>query len=161
MIDHSPASAPDLTPRPTAALTPTPAHHFRLQLSSTRRGARLARLLVEQQLEEWGLPRTHPVTRAVVAVTAELAANAVTHGRTPGRDFEVRPALAAAHVRVEVGDTRPDRLPPLPDATSAASPPPGTATSGRGLLLVDAFATRWGCEQRSRFVKTVWAEVSL
>ncbi|MFI0087444.1 hypothetical protein [Streptomyces bobili] len=30
-----------------------------------------------------------------------------------------------------------------------------------GRILVDAFATRWGCEQRSRFTKTVWAEVSL
>ncbi|MEU6536465.1 ATP-binding protein [Streptomyces sp. NPDC047000] len=141
--------------------TPAPAHHFRVQLSSTLRGARLARLLVEQQLEEWGLPRTVPVTRAVVAVTAELSANAVTHGRTPGRDFEVCLTLTEAHVRVEASDTRPDRLPPLPDATTpAVSPPPDTATTGRGLLLVDAFATHWGCERRSTFVKTVWAEVS-
>ncbi|WP_086770774.1 ATP-binding protein, partial [Streptomyces bobili] len=145
-----------------------PAHLFRVQLSPTRRGARLARLLVEQQLEEWGFPRTVPVTRALVAITAEFAANAITHGRTPGRDFEVRLSLCASQVRVEVSDTRPDRLPPLPplpplpdDSTPAASPPPDTATSGRGLLLVDAFATRWGCEQRSRFTRTVWAEVSL
>lgn len=153
-----------MLPSPTTspAHTPAPARHFRIQLSSTLRGARLARLLVEQQLEEWGFPRTVPVTRAVVAITAELAANAATHGRTPGRDFEVRLSLTAAQVRVEVSDTRPDRLPPLPDTTTpAASPPPGTATSGRGLLLVGAFATRWGCEQRGKFVKTVWAEVSL
>jgi anti-sigma regulatory factor (Ser/Thr protein kinase) len=153
-------------PSPTTSPAPAPAptRHFRIQLSSTRRGARLARLLVEQQLEEWGLPRTAPVTRAVVAVTAELAANAVTHGRTPGRDFEVRLSLTAAQVRVEISDTRPDRLPPLtspPDGTPpAASSPSDMATSGRGLLLVGAFATRWGCEQRGRFVKTVWAEVS-
>jgi anti-sigma regulatory factor (Ser/Thr protein kinase) len=116
---------------------------------------------VEQQLEEWGLPRAAPVTRAVVAVTAELAANAVTHGRTPGRDFEVHLSLTATQVRVEVSDTRPDRLPPPPDGTPpAASSPSDLATSGRGLLLVGAFATRWGCEQRGRFVKTVWAEVS-
>ncbi|MEV5486965.1 ATP-binding protein [Streptomyces bobili] len=153
-----------INPSPTTAPTPTPApaHHFRIQLSSTRRGARLARLLVEQQLEDWGLPRTAPVTRALVAITAEFAANAVTHGRTPGRDFEVRLSLTASQVRVEVSDTRTDRLPPLPDgANPAASPPPDTATGGRGLLLVEAFATRWGCEQRSKFVKTVWAEVCL
>ncbi|MGW0419146.1 ATP-binding protein [Streptomyces sp. NPDC003015] len=161
MINPSPATAPALNPAPA----PTPTHHFKIQLSSTRRGARLARLLVEQQLEDWDLPRTHPVTRALVAITAELAANAVTHGRTPGRDFEVRLSLTATQVRVDVSDTRPDRLPPLPplpDATApATSPPPDTATSGRGLLLVEAFATRWGCEQRSEFVKTVWAEVCL
>ncbi|NUV61636.1 ATP-binding protein [Streptomyces sp. CAI-85] len=116
----------------------------------------MARLLVEQQLEDWGLPHTSPVTRAAVAVTAELAANAATHGRTPGRDFELRLSLTAAHARVEVSDTRPDRLPPSPDAPLA---PPDTATTGRGLLLVDAFATRWGCEQRTQLVKTVWAEV--
>ncbi|MEU2301248.1 ATP-binding protein [Streptomyces antibioticus] len=130
---------------------------FRVQLSSTRRGARLARLLVEQQLEDWGLPRTSPVTQAVVAVTAELAANAAMHGRTPGRDFEVRLSLTAAHARVEVSDTRPDRLPPPSPDTPL--PPSDTATTGRGLLLVDAFATRWGCEQRTQLVKTVWAEV--
>lgn len=84
MITPSPTTSPALIP------ASAPAHHFRIQLSSTRRGARLARLLVEQQLEEWGIPRTVPVTRALVAITAELAANAVTHGRTPGRDFEVR-----------------------------------------------------------------------
>ncbi|SMF33544.1 ATP-binding protein [Streptomyces sp. Amel2xC10] len=129
---------------------------FRVQLSSTRRGARLARLLVEQQLEDWGLPRTAPVTRAVVAITAELAANAATHGRTPGRDFEVRLSLTAAHARVEVSDTRPDRLPPSPPDVPL---PPDTATTGRGLFLVNAFATRWGCERRTACVKTVWAEV--
>ncbi|WP_438272093.1 ATP-binding protein [Streptomyces antibioticus] len=112
---------------------------------------------MEQQLEDWGLPRTSPVTRAVVAITAELAANAAIHGRTPGRDFEVRLSLTAAHARVEVSDTRPDRLPPPSPDTPL--PPPGTATTGRGLLLVDAFATRWGCEQRTQLVKTVWAEV--
>ncbi|MGW1036715.1 ATP-binding protein [Streptomyces antibioticus] len=129
--------------------TTTPAV-LRVQLSSICRGARLARLLVEQQLKDWGLPRTSPVTRAVVAITAELAANVAIHGRTPGRDFEVRLSLTAAHARVEVSDTRPDRLPPLS---------PDTATTGRGLLLVDAIATHWGYELRTACVKTVWAEV--
>ncbi|WP_406351747.1 ATP-binding protein [Streptomyces sp. NBC_00658] len=159
MITPSPATVP--TPTPTEP--PTPTHHFRIQLSSTRRGARLARLLVEQQLEEWGLPRTGAVTLALVAVTAELAANAATHGRTPGRDFEVRLSLTATRARVEVSDTRPDRLPPLPGSGPSAAPepsPPDAATSGRGLLLVDEFATRWGCEPRSKHVKTIWAEVS-
>ncbi|MFF3497763.1 ATP-binding protein [Streptomyces sp. NPDC003247] len=158
MTNPSPATTPPSAP------SPAPTLHFRIQLSSTRRGARLARLLVEQQLRDWGLPRTAPVTRAVVAIMAELAANAVTHGHTAGRDFEVRLHLTVAHARVEVSDTRPDRLPPLPDTAArlpAALPsPPDTATNGRGLLLVDAFATRWGCEPRDGCVKTVWAEVS-
>ncbi|MEV5796612.1 ATP-binding protein [Streptomyces collinus] len=149
MIDPPPATAPTAT-----------SHDLRLQLSSTRRGARLARLLVEQQLEDWGLPRTATVTRTVVAVTAELAANAVTHGHTPGRDFEVRLLLSASHVRIEVSDTRPDRLPPPPGALGDMPDPDVTtvAESGRGLLLTETLADRWGCDRRDQYVKTVWAE---
>lgn len=129
----------------------------RLQLSSTPRGARLARLLVERQLDAWGLPRAAPAAVAVLAVTAELAANASTHGRTPGRDFEVRLTWGGGRVRVEVGDTRTDRLPPEPEKARV----PGAAdTGGRGLLIVDAFADRWGCTVRDAFVKVVWAEVT-
>ncbi|MEV6423258.1 ATP-binding protein [Streptomyces sp. NPDC051662] len=129
----------------------------RIRLSSSHRGARLARLLVAQQLDEWGIPRTTSTAAVVVAVLAELAANAVTHGRTPGRDFEVRLALASAVVRIEVLDTRPDRFPQVP---GLACPPPPDATNGRGLLLVAAYADRWGWSVRDAFTtKTVWAEV--
>ncbi|MFE4368766.1 ATP-binding protein [Streptomyces sp. NPDC056835] len=114
-------------------------------------------MLVAQQLDEWGIPRATPTAAVVVAVLAELAANAVTHGRTPGRDFEVRPALASAVVRIEVLDTRPDRLPRVPGLTA---PPPPDATNGRGLLLVAAYADRWGWSVRDAYTtKTVWAEV--
>ncbi|MFD5252027.1 ATP-binding protein [Streptomyces bobili] len=151
-----------INPSPTTVPTPTPApaHHFRIQLSSTRRGARLARLLVEQQLEDWGLPRTAPAAHALVAITAELATNAITHGHTPGRDFEVRLLLSSSHARVEVSDTRPDRIPPLPAALDGMPGPDLTtmAESGRGLLLVEALADRWGCDRRDQYVKTVWAE---
>ncbi|MFE7567901.1 ATP-binding protein [Streptomyces sp. NPDC057539] len=129
----------------------------RIRLSSSHRGARLARLLAAQQLDEWGIPRTTPTAAVVVAVLAELAANAVTHGRTPGRDFEVRLALSSAVVRIEVLDTRPDRLPRAP---GISHPPPPDATNGRGLLLVAAYADRWGwCVRDPYTTKTVWAEV--
>ncbi|GHB65290.1 hypothetical protein GCM10010397_39090 [Streptomyces spinoverrucosus] len=39
-------------------------------------------------------------------IVAELAANAVTHGRAPGRDFELRLSLVPGRVRIEVTDTR-------------------------------------------------------
>ncbi|MFJ2059888.1 ATP-binding protein [Streptomyces sp. NPDC087908] len=132
-----------------------PATHFRVQLSSTRRGARLARLLVERQLDDWGPAPTDPTSAALVAITAELSANAITHGRSPGRDFAVRLLRSTDHLRVEVSDTRPDRLPAMPPAR-----PPEHAVTGRGLLLVDAFADQWGCEARAPYIKTVWAEVS-
>ncbi|MCX5256245.1 hypothetical protein OOK27_19275 [Streptomyces canus] len=43
-----------------------------------------ARLLAVEQLREWGLP-LHPAEHIV----AELAVNAATHGRVPGRDFRL------------------------------------------------------------------------
>jgi anti-sigma regulatory factor (Ser/Thr protein kinase) len=147
----------------TVPVSAEPAHgtrHFRVQLSSTRRGARLARLLVERQLEDWGLPRTAPLAADLVAVTAELAANAITHGRTARRDFEVRLLLSASHARVEVSDTRPDRTPPPPGALGCVTEPDPAAVpeTGRGLLLIEALSDRWGCDRRDRYVKTVWAE---
>ncbi|WP_324614153.1 ATP-binding protein [Streptomyces sp. XY152] len=113
---------------------PTGAPHLTIRLSSTARGARLARRLAGQQLAAWGVPYDCETSQAVALVTTELAANAVTHGRTPGRDFRLTLLLLPEHgvVRVEVTDTRPGRLPPHP----AAVPAPSGAESGRGLLLV-------------------------
>ncbi|WP_308187732.1 ATP-binding protein [Streptomyces sp. CNZ748] len=138
---------------------PTDAPHLTIRLSSTARGARLARRLAGQQLAAWGVPYDSETSQAVGLVTAELAANAVTHGRTPGRDFRLTLLLLPEHgvVRVEVTDTRPGRRPRDP-ATEPAVP---DAPSGRGLLLVAAYAERWGCEVRDAYTKTVWAEVAL
>ncbi|MFF2570295.1 ATP-binding protein [Streptomyces sp. NPDC058084] len=123
---------------------------FAHRLSSTRRGARLARLLAVQQMRDWGLTDTD----AAELVVAELANNAVTHGRVPGRDFEVRLALGDGHVRVEVSDARGEREPqPAPVAV-----PGRPAESGHGLFLVAALSTAWGVRSRS-VGKTVWATV--
>ena len=130
---------------------------FRVQLSSTRRGARLARLLVVQRLDDWGIPRDCRTASTVAAVAAELAANAVTHGRSPGRDFALGLTLTAESVRIEVTDTRPDRLPPAPG--KLPEPPGPQAESGRGLLLVEALADRWGAGPQAPYTKTVWAEI--
>ena len=136
---------------------PTAATHLTVLLSSTGRGARLARRLAVQQLATWGIPYDSETSQALALVTAELAANAVTHGRTPGRDFRLTLLHLPEHdvVRVEVTDTRPGRLPRDPGAEPAALDAP----SGRGLLLVAAYAERWGCEVRDAYTKTVWAEV--
>ena len=142
---------------PEIAAQPTiPTETFTIRLSSTRRGARLARLLAAQQLDTWGIPYSAAASRTVAGIVAELAANAVTHGHRPGRDFELRLLLRPGAVRVEVSDARPER--PVPATPSAAGP---DSPSGRGLLLVEAFATRWGWACRDAYVKTVWAEVDL
>lgn len=124
-----------------------------LRLSSTPRGARLARRLATQQLEAWGHPHDGEVSRAVQHVVAELAANAVTHGRVPGRDFELRLLLLPeGTLRVEVSDTRGDRR--LRIVTDPE------AEGGRGLILVTVLARTWGVVERE-VGKTVWAEIAL
>lgn len=131
----------------TTRLAAVPVRNFSLQLSSTPRGARLARLLATEQLRTWGLP-SHPAGLLV----GELAANAVIHGRVPGRDFRLLLYVVGGTLRIEVTDTRGDRL-PCPRHSAA------DAESGRGLLLVEAFADRWGVVPGPPPLKTVWAEV--
>ncbi|MGW3134322.1 ATP-binding protein [Streptomyces sp. NPDC001139] len=129
--------------------SPTPIRNFSVQLSPTPRGARLARLLATEQLRAWDLP-THPAEHIV----AELAANAVTHGRVPGRDFRLTLYVVAGTLRIEVTDTRGDRMP-------CAELPDRDAESGRGLVLVDALADKWGVAPGLSPRKTVWAEIRL
>ncbi|MEU0205102.1 ATP-binding protein [Streptomyces canus] len=122
---------------------------FSLLLSPTPRGARLARLMAVEQLREWGL-MLHPAEHIV----AELAVNAATHGRVPGRDFRLTLYVVGDTLRIEVTDTRGDRLPRV-------EPPAPEAETGRGLVLVDALADRWGVAPGPRPRKTVWAEIDL
>jgi hypothetical protein len=58
--------------------------------TSTPRRAHLAPLFVAHCLDPWGHPYTSDVNETLTLITAELCANAVQHGRVPGRDFHVR-----------------------------------------------------------------------
>jgi anti-sigma regulatory factor (Ser/Thr protein kinase) len=132
------------------AQTAVPVRHFTVLLSSTRRGARLARLLTERQLADWDEP-----SGAAEHVVAELAANAVLHGRVPGRDFRLSLRLDANRtLRIEVTDARGNRLPRIPD------PVVDDMESGRGLRIVAAYADRWGVDEAPAHGKTVWAELT-
>ncbi|WP_329443188.1 ATP-binding protein [Streptomyces canus] len=142
----------------TAPPTPQPpftVRTFAQHLSATPRGARLARHLALNQLRDWGIPYDSPAADAVAVIVAELAANAVTHGRVQRRDFELRLFLVTGSVRVEVTDTRGE----LP----AAVRPLGPLDDGsRGLLLVEALADRWEVLDREPPPgKTVRAEVDV
>ncbi|GHH89344.1 ATP-binding protein [Streptomyces capillispiralis] len=129
----------------------TPLHQFTVPLSATRRGARLARLLAAEQLRAWGLPLDP--ARLIVA---ELAANAVLHGRVPGRDFRLTLVVTAPGVlRIEVTDARGESVP----VAGSAAPEP--SESGYGLLLVEELADRWGVVRGPEPCKTVWAEVGI
>ncbi|MEV5874187.1 ATP-binding protein [Streptomyces sp. NPDC052101] len=125
----------------------TPIPNFTAQLSSTPRGARLARLLATEQLHSWGM-----ALDPAQLIVAELAANAATHGRVVGRDFRLTLYAVGDTLRIEVADTRGDHHP------EPALPDPD-ADSGRGLLLVEALADKWGVAPGLPPRKTVWAEV--
>jgi anti-sigma regulatory factor (Ser/Thr protein kinase) len=130
----------------------SPLRHFSVPLSATRRGARLARLLAAEQLQGWGLPLDP--ARIVVA---ELAANAVLHGRVPGRSFRLTLSLRVPRtLSVEVADARGERWP-----TRVRDGAEEGAESGYGLLLVEEFADRWGVRSGPVPCKTVWAELDL
>ncbi|MCF4139385.1 ATP-binding protein [Streptomyces sp. Tue 6430] len=128
------------------------ADHFSVLLSPTPRGARLARLLAADWMRDRDLP--HRVAEAAEHLVAELAANAAVHARLPGRDFRLVLLARGTTLRIEVTDTRGNDLPyrrrPAPDAES-----------GRGLLLVEALADRWGVKLGPVPRKTVWAELDL
>ncbi|MFF2073917.1 ATP-binding protein [Kitasatospora sp. NPDC058162] len=138
-----------------------PRRHTAL-LAATPKGVGLCRRIARRQLTCWGLNSTHtdPFHSALLII-AELATNAVLHGRVPGRGFELHLSLTTTArrgttLRIEISDPRGDRLPVLP----AAAPTPHSQ-SGRGLILIEAFSDRWGTIPRHPNAKTVWAELDL
>ncbi|WP_329490355.1 ATP-binding protein [Kitasatospora sp. NBC_01246] len=140
--------------------TATPRAHT-AQLTASPKGASIGRRIARQQLTAWGLNSIATETfHSALLVIAELAANASTHGRVPGRGFELALRLVdkppgGATLRIEVSDCRGDRHPTVPAACAAH------AQSGRGLTLVGALADRWGSIPRHPNAKTVWAELDL
>ncbi|WP_431775744.1 ATP-binding protein [Streptomyces cucumeris] len=146
--------------KPTTAPGPEPEpkiREFTQRFPATPRGARLARRRAVRCMEEWGYPPASDTSCTVALLVAELASNAVRHGRLPGRDFRLRLVRepSTRTLRIEVSDSREDRLPAIPPA------PTPDDESGRGLLLVDVLATRWGTTPRSPVGKTVWAECAV
>ncbi|MFJ2261403.1 ATP-binding protein [Streptomyces sp. NPDC087844] len=141
----------------TPRLAAPTVHTFTQRLSSTRRGARLARLLVVEQLRAW--PVSPGVADRAEQIVAELAANAALHGCVQGRDFQLRLTLDTATdtVRIAVTDARGEWLPAL--SVDFETPP--DSESGRGLILVTALADRWGTDPYPPSGKTVWAECAM
>ncbi|MEU0395779.1 ATP-binding protein [Streptomyces sp. NPDC006208] len=145
-----------ITPQPSATVST-----FAQRLSSTRRGARLARLLAVERLTAWQV--SPGVADRAEQIVAELAAKAALHGRVRGRDFRLTLTLdattGAGALRIAVTDARGDHLPQLSTNFETAA----DGESGRGLVIVAALADRWGVDQRSEppSTKTVWAELDL
>lgn len=120
----------------------TPGLRTLLELPPASTSPTRARRHVQRVLE--GCPE-RIVDIAAVVVT-ELAANATEHART---EMWISVDIDDDRVRIEVGDGSPD----LPVARR-----PRSATSGRGLLIVDRLADEWGVDPSARG-KTVWVEL--
>ncbi|MFL6056126.1 MAG: ATP-binding protein [Actinoallomurus sp.] len=99
------------------------------------------------------LGHRHPALDGVGLTVSELATNAIRH--TPsgaGGRFTITLAAADHRIRAEVTN----------DGASGSEPSlgsePGTdAEHGRGLLLIEAIADRWGVTRHAGRT-TVWAE---
>ncbi|MEV0579515.1 SpoIIE family protein phosphatase [Streptomyces sp. NPDC050392] len=106
-----------------------------------------ARTIVRQALTDWDMAA---LADDAELVTGELLVNVLLH--TEGGavlTLEVLPE-PVRRVRLSVQDRS--------SAWPRRRTPGETATSGRGLLLLDAVATRWGIEPRGEG-KAVWCEI--
>ncbi|NEC63268.1 SpoIIE family protein phosphatase [Streptomyces sp. SID9727] len=106
-----------------------------------------ARTIVRQALTDWDLAE---LADDAELVTGELLVNVLLH--TEGGavlTLEVLPE-PVRRVRLSVQDRS--------SAWPRRRSPGETATSGRGLLLLDAVSTRWGIEPRGEG-KAVWCEI--
>ncbi|MDX3578115.1 ATP-binding protein [Streptomyces sp. FL07-04A] len=117
------------------------------ELPAARQSAEAARRFVETALSVWHL---ECLTDAGVLVASELVTNAVTHTDSSRIRIAVR-RTGEQSVRIGVTDTAP--VPPAPAVPAAT-----LSTNGRGLLLVDALAERWGTTLHDSG-KEVWAEL--
>lgn len=109
------------------------------------------RLAVVPEARRWVRARlagaAPAVTDTAVLLTSELVTNAVLHA---GTEVAVRAGETAGGVRVAVEDRS-----PAPPAPRRFEP---DATTGRGLVLVEHLASRWGVDAGPDG-KVVWVEI--
>jgi hypothetical protein len=114
-----------------------------LDLEPVGGAARRSRELVTEACGRWDLPA---LAGPACIVVTEMVNNVVAHAKTPMIVLlAMRPDAMAVAVR--------DRSTTVPQFTG---PVPATSHGGRGLLLIDSVADRWGSLRLERG-KVVWA----
>jgi anti-sigma regulatory factor (Ser/Thr protein kinase) len=116
-----------------------------LELPADHTAAARARHFVGDTLRGWGCD--HAVADAELLVS-ELVTNAVLHARSPAR-LKVERDPVSLRVSVCDSSTAPPRVRDYGPS----------AVTGRGMLLVDRIAQRWGVDLDGNG-KCVWFEVS-
>jgi hypothetical protein len=146
--DRWKASGWPVWPDGTAALAalgkPDPDRRLSLPLEPVVGAARRSRELITEACGRWELPQ---LAGSACIVVTELVNNVVAHARTP------MTVLVAVHddgMTVAVRDSSP--VTPM----YTGQPVAPTSYGGRGMLLVDSVATRWGSLGLTNG-KVVWA----
>ncbi len=119
----------------------------RLTLAPAPRAVREARGFVEDCCRAEGLEGD--AVETAVLLTSETVTNAFLHGRS---DARLAVTVIAGVILIQVGDDD-SRLPALVEQHP-------DAVSGRGVMILESLATRWGIGDDAQG-KVVWFEVSL
>jgi anti-sigma regulatory factor (Ser/Thr protein kinase) len=124
-----------------------PAVELRTALRNDPGEVERARNLIGASMRRWGVPDDDGVA---VLLVSELVSNALRYGAQPMRMVARH---SGANLRVEVHDARGGEPPRLRrEAPESAN--------GRGMMLVDALAARWGWSEFGGD-KQVWFELDL
>ncbi len=110
-----------------------------------------ARVQVRKVLADWGLPPDLAADIALVAT--EFVTNSVRHCEVTYSLVEITLTLDTTHLLLEVSDPDKEKLP-------APRPAAQHDEDGRGLTVIAALTTRWGCDLR-RYTKCSWATFPL
>ena len=121
-----------------------------LALPAAPTSACTVRRFVEAFCTHNGLPEG--VRDDAVLLVSEVVGNSLRHARSEAR---IRVDMIGPVLRVEVADDNPD-LPRLRQT-------PPDATGGRGLLILDRLASRWGADRNTVPPpgKIVWFELAV
>ena len=125
--------------------SPVAPESFRAELPFRSEAPSIAR----EQLRRFARDLPDATVDDAVLMLSELVTNAVVHGRP---EITLRLWLAADHLTVAVAD--------LGEAMLVRAVPGLQQASGRGLVIVDALATRWGVSRaQGRAGKQVWFDL--
>ncbi|MFF2651639.1 ATP-binding protein [Streptomyces sp. NPDC058045] len=110
-----------------------------------------ARAYAREVVEHYAPDAPRTLIEDLQLIVSELVTNSIRYGTEPGDSVAVVLSASAGRVRVEVHD--PSRRYPRFKAPSA------DRQRGRGLIVLDALAHKWGVAPRP-FGKFVWAELA-
>lgn len=148
-------------PPPPAPYLPQRGERYRLVAPNAPTAPRIVRDFVATVLRVAGHPGLVDDARLCVS---EVVSNAYRHTESPQVRVEV--TVNRRQVTVYVTDDDPGRLPartPGAETDADVGADTGAAEGGRGLLLVEGLAARWGTTAygaRSPLSKTVWFTLS-